>query len=134
MGLVKCSHCKRRLKKDRFYKDKSNKNKLRYICKYCDKVRIRKSKLKNPDVYRTQKYKHRYGITTEERNQMLIWQNGKCAICRIKENGKRLCVDHDHKTGQIGMLLCNECNLGRSCRDNIIITSAYLEYLKTYHA
>ena len=64
---------------------------------------------------------------------MLVWQNHKCAICRIKENGVKLFVDHNHKTGQIGMLLCNNCNSGNNCADDIIITTAYLEYLKTYY-
>jgi len=79
-------------------------------------------------------YQRLYGITTKERNQMLMWQGYKCVICQKKENGRKLCVDHNHKTGQIGMLLCNECNFGKSCADNIKITAAYLEYLKTYHA
>lgn len=40
-------------------------------------------------------------------------QGGCCAICHLRpSNGRALCVDHDHKTGQIRGLLCISCNLG----------------------
>jgi hypothetical protein len=50
---------------------------------------------------------------------MLELQNGVCAICGKEEyskdrigNIKQLCVDHDHTTGKIRGLLCNNCNRG----------------------
>jgi hypothetical protein len=46
---------------------------------------------------------------------MLIAQKGCCAICGIdKPTGKWkiFAVDHNHKTGQVRELLCNECNRG----------------------
>ena len=40
--------------------------------------------------------------------QKLKEQENKCPICKkILENGY---VDHNHATGQIRALLCNECN------------------------
>lgn len=49
---------------------------------------------------------------------MLAEQHGVCAICKMPEHkinhmtGKidPLSVDHDHKTGDVRALLCNECN------------------------
>ena len=61
--------------------------------------------------------KHKYGISLEEYKEMLTNQGGKCAICEVTENnttGDRkdwnFAVDHDHKTGKVRGLLCNNCN------------------------
>jgi len=56
----------------------------------------------------------RYGITLEEYNKRLAEQNHSCAICKTPqlELSKTLCVDHDHKTGEIRGLLCDYCNRG----------------------
>lgn len=35
--------------------------------------------------------------------------SGKCDICGVED---KLRIDHDHLTGKIRGLLCNECNLG----------------------
>jgi hypothetical protein len=60
----------------------------------------------------------RYGITLEQYEKMLADQGNACAVCGEPEsdiqNGKLrpLCVDHDHATGKIRGLLCNDCNRG----------------------
>jgi hypothetical protein len=52
-----------------------------------------------------------YGITLAQFDSMLAAQNGVCAICRgTNLSGKRLHVDHDHKTGRFRGLLCFKCN------------------------
>jgi hypothetical protein len=38
-------------------------------------------------------------------------QDGRCAIC-FERPHERLCLDHDHATGQIRGLLCRRCNAG----------------------
>jgi len=53
-----------------------------------------------------------YGITLEEYNALLVKQNGHCALCPAIPNGRRLHVDHDHKTHAIRGLLCRKCNSG----------------------
>jgi hypothetical protein len=68
--------------------------------------------------------KHRYGITEEQYNQMLIEQKYKCKICRQKPDknqtqpdkcqtqpDKPLYVDHCHQTKAIRGLLCHKCNV-----------------------
>ena len=53
-----------------------------------------------------------YGITLAEYDEMFEKQKGLCNICgKPSMNGKRLCVDHNHETGEIRGLLCNWCNL-----------------------
>jgi len=46
-------------------------------------------------------------------DQMLADQKGRCAICRAPPAlGKRLCVDHDHRTKFIRGLVCDLHNRG----------------------
>jgi len=80
----------------------------------------------------------RQGCSTEQFRTLLESQEGKCAICGAIEGhrsryGKvcRFAVDHDHQTGQVRGLLCNNCNrgLGRF-KDSIENLEAAVRYLK----
>jgi hypothetical protein len=57
----------------------------------------------NPDKRKNTMLKYEYGITLDDYNKMFNAQEGKCAICQKHQNElkKTLCVDHDHKTGQL---------------------------------
>lgn len=52
----------------------------------------------------------KYGITGDEFRMILERQNLKCPICE-RDIKKNLSVDHDHRTGKIRGLICNNCNL-----------------------
>ena len=52
--------------------------------------------------------KYRYGITDGQYDQVLLAQDGRCAICYADD--KILHIDHCHITGQFRGLLCNLCN------------------------
>jgi Recombination endonuclease VII len=59
--------------------------------------------------------KSNYGLTKAEYDRLLAQQRGRCAVCRAKKPGGGRGdwrVDHDHVTGQIRGLLCNNCNSG----------------------
>lgn len=64
--------------------------------------------------YHFVKYWATFGVTLDDYNRLLAEQNGRCAICETDDPGGRgaFHVDHDHETGQIRGLLCNECNIG----------------------
>lgn len=48
-----------------------------------------------------------YGLDEATYRGMLEWQGGRCYICRrLPRTGKRLAVDHDHRTGAVRGLLC----------------------------
>ncbi len=68
------------------------------------------------DGHRRHHLKYSYGMTLEEYTELLLSQNGVCAVCRQPETAlrrgtiKSLDVDHDHATGEIRGLLCSACN------------------------
>jgi hypothetical protein len=51
--------------------------------------------------------KSKYGITPTEYDAMHLSQRGKCACCGTS---KVTALDHDHQTGKVRELLCNNCN------------------------
>jgi hypothetical protein len=59
---------------------------------------------------RNRNFRRKYGISEPDYQAMIASQNGACAICLNKDKGKRLAVDHCHKTGRIRQLLCGRCN------------------------
>jgi hypothetical protein len=76
----------------------------------------------------------KHGLTIEEYNELLVKQNGVCAICHEAEiSRQRLSVDHDHLTGKVRALLCIRCNclLGYA-RDSIQLLLAAVDYLKRH--
>lgn len=83
-----------------------------------DKVKFfnTKSKLKRKEKDKSQKRNRqllaKFGISLNEYNDKLKAQKGLCEICKLSERSfnKSLSVDHDHRTGQIRGLLCNNCN------------------------
>lgn len=53
-----------------------------------------------------------FGITLKEYKQTLRDQKRRCKICLAKpKKGKKLCIDHNHKTKKFRGLLCTSCNI-----------------------
>ena len=167
MQTKRCSKCERVLPAttEYFYKNKNGKYGLNSWCKKChrkfDSVYRRSEKRK----ISLQRYSHsekgrqsqkryaatvngnckrknnslksKYSITLERYNQMLVTQDGVCAVCGRPETAKnkwglrQLCVDHDHKTGRIRGLLCDGCNrmMGHA-RENVATLLAAGIYLE----
>ena len=79
-------------------------------------------------------YEKKYGITYEEREQILVNQNRKCKICKkLLINSKDCHTDHNHKTGKIRGMLCGNCNLllGNAF-ENIEILKEAIKYLESF--
>jgi Recombination endonuclease VII len=55
-----------------------------------------------------------HGLTRADYERMIAAQDGRCAICRSSTplGRGRWHIDHDHVTGQVRGLLCNNCNRG----------------------
>lgn len=110
-----CSKCGETKNVSEFHKDKRTGDGYKCWCQEC-----RYEKLNKPTKYgipRSSKEYNRvhhlditYGLSLEDWHELLDKQNGVCAICG--ESFDKLCVDHDHKTGQVRGLLCDKCNKG----------------------
>lgn len=78
-------------------------------------------------------YRSRYNITVDEYDKIFDDQGGVCLICKRPQGNRRLSIDHNHKTGEVRGLLCNNCNaaIGLVNEDQKILTRIK-QYLKQY--
>jgi hypothetical protein len=84
------------------------------LCRYCYHRKYQKA---NPEYFRRASMRHfrkrLYGITDEEFNRRKLEQKSCCAICGRHESVVgTLCMDHNHNTKELRMLLCSCCNRG----------------------
>jgi hypothetical protein len=97
----------------------------------------RKQYMSNPDIKQRELSNNSgrrlgklYGISLDEYDRMLEKQNGVCAVCSKPPNGRRLHVDHDHKTGEIRGLLCSGCNVALGAvNDNTSVLQKLISYI-----
>lgn len=90
-------------------------------CRLRDQARRKQHRLRNDPATaekqrayeREVKLRNKYGITPADWDALHDAQLGRCAIClaTLAEVAK-VCVDHDHETGEVRGLLCNGCNRG----------------------
>ncbi len=88
----------------------------------------------SPEKLRRYRLQRVYGITTEQYDELLVRQDGVCAICKAGVSdalGRRLSVDHDHETGRVRGLLCTLCNRGIGYfKDDANLIRLAAEYLE----
>lgn len=95
--------------------------------------RSKKWKVNNKNKVFNIMLKYKYGITVEQKNQMIIIQNNKCACCKdpLDNNPRNVCIDHDHITGKLRKVLCQKCNKSLGImEENVDKISKLLEYAK----
>ena len=73
--------------------------------------------------------KRDYGMTLENFQDLVIQQEGRCAIC-LEE--RPLCVDHCHTEGHVRGLLCSQCNVALGFfKDDPVVMQRAIDYLRT---
>lgn len=161
-----CTQCGEIKDADDFYKERRSRDGLRSECRSCvstyQKARYeqnrdatiartaqwrsdnpsartlsdRRARAADPDKYRDQELRRKYGITLEQYNQMLDDQGGLCALCEkppVVGKHKVLCVDHCHDTNRVRKLLCSECNIGLGkFKDDPALLIAAAEYVQRH--
>lgn len=114
-----CSKCNTEQSFDNFHKNKKNEDGYHYHCKSCRKAESLKL----------------YGLTLQDYDDLLKEQNGCCKICgttdpRGQSKAGRFYVDHNHTTGKVRGLLCNDCNTAIGLlKDNPAIVAKAWDYL-----
>lgn len=110
---------------------------LKHLVKRRNEDKERPRRRPNPARDRDMALQRKFGITQEQYEAMLEAQGGVCKICLQEERKARhgvimaLAVDHDHETGKIRGLLCNNCNLGiGKFSDNVVYLFSAIDYLK----
>lgn len=113
------------------------------VCKSCGEVSIYKqgprwacANAVTSAVQRSNWLK-KYGLTPEQYAEMLEACAGCCESCGLNfdTTGKWPCVDHDHDTGRVRGLLCNNCNVGignlGDSAEGVRMALKYLERTRT---
>jgi hypothetical protein len=115
-----CKNCGVTKLLHQFQKDSSKKDGLRPECKRCTSTR--RKLLLSKETIRQRNLEKNFGKgVLDTYSKLFEDQKGVCAICSSPENGryKHLSIDHNHETGKIRGLLCNNCNRGIGLlRDN----------------
>ena len=110
-GTKWCSKCGEVKPLEGFSKHKSTRDKYQSWCKSC--FAAYDKNWRTPERSRKKSLKYLYGITPETYEVFLVSQDRCCKICGKHEDDElgSLCVDHDHNTGKVRGLLCQNCNL-----------------------
>lgn len=133
--------CRKCNKLKEHHKHTKSKDGLQYWCADCRKSWKREERLEYfRQTYRRDKgrkwrnyfYIRKYNLMIEQYEKLIKQQNGKCAICLKKcSSGKRLAVDHNHKTGMVRGLLCTNCNaMIAHAKEDIQILQLGIQYLR----
>lgn len=108
-------------------------NAKHYVCRLCKNEWTRENRKISPHIHKASSKRQRdrlgifksvidisriRGITTDEYQSILKYQDYKCAICHLPETRKsrsggiaQLCLDHNHTTNINREFLCHNCNV-----------------------
>ena len=124
--ILTCNECGQAKPRDDFYPYRLTR------CKTCCRTASKKYKLKNPDgvkaLYNKRNWQT-YGIgnfSELDRESLYRKQGGLCALC---DRPGKLYVDHDHETGKVRGLLCNQCNLQLGGYEKMKANPRIVEYM-----
>lgn len=121
-----CRICKEHKSLELFPRNKSYKTGRATVCKVCS------AKLafdyRNPVREAERKYK----LSTDQ--VLELKARPACEICgNVNIKDKALCIDHNHKTGQVRGVLCDSCNTGiGKLRDDATLLQKAIDYLNKY--
>ena len=108
---------------------------MRSDAKFCSDACVQRSR-NTPELRRKYRLSHKYGITPEDYDQMVIDQGDKCFLCDAEEPGTKhgfWHIDHCHDTDRLRKLLCSTCNTGLgSFYDNPEVLRRAADYIEAH--
>lgn len=116
-------------------KEKAKNQAYREANRERENARSRQWFIDNPDYRANHRLKKRYGITLAQKSEMLIEQNGCCAICKSPDarSGTGWHLDHCHDSNKVRGVLCAPCNIMLGgARDNVETLARAITYLKLH--
>jgi hypothetical protein len=96
-----CKECRKAYARERYKKDREK-------IKEQQKKRRQNWHRRDPKARLRAHLKHKYNLTLEQYEALLVSQNHACSVCGRKET---LSVDHNHQTGDVRSILCRPCNI-----------------------
>lgn len=140
----KCSKCHAVLPLTAFGIESRRPDGRRCFCRHCG-IEYGRSYRNSPGYGERQKrwgrntrLRAKYGLTQSAFEAMLSSQGGACAICKTTTpSGRhgRFVVDHDHATGKVRGLLCNNCNVSiANLGDCVVGLQRAVDYLAASQA
>ena len=124
-----CLKCNQEKTLDDFHRLRHGRMGRHSWCKECFNSNARATRKTTVTATQRQKWNlsRRYGLTQQQKDEMLARQNSLCAIC--SKQMKRVCVDHCHTTGKVRGLLCHGCNIKLPAVENEVFLQAAKAYL-----
>jgi hypothetical protein len=113
--MKKCSNCGEEKELAEYNNEKAKKDGKQSECRDCRKSYDRQYRIEKPEKVRPDRKDkillRLYGITYQQKLDMVAAQNNRCAICNNEFiNSKDICVDHRHSDMKVRELLCKKCN------------------------
>lgn len=96
-----------------------------------------KKRKENQKIYARIRLLKKYNLTQDSYNEMLLQQEGKCALCKFSLEKEQPHIDHSHKTGKVRGILCSPCNIVLGHMEKTFdripdIYTKFMEYLITH--
>ena len=143
IGQKWCGRCKKIYPLSEFYKHSKNPGGLQGRCKKCTReqqVNWRKNNREKSRYFSLRfRLRQKYKISLGDYEKLVHEFDGKCGICgkaetkMINNHRVMIAVDHDHITGRVRGILCNNCNRAIGLvGDNISFFEKAIEYLKKH--
>lgn len=83
---------------------------------------------------RASRLRREYGLNEADFEKMLTEQGATCAICTLPFGKAVPHVDHNHTTGNVRALLCNNCNRGIGhLQESVSILKNAINYLEKHN-
>lgn len=131
LSVKQCSRCKQVKPLSEFHKKKRETDGFQPYCKQCNLEAVIQWNKDNPDA----RLLRDYNITLAQKQQMIVDQNGGCAICgKLLQTGLDQNVDHCHDSIVVRGILCQACNLGLGHFKDSIQSLQQAIYYLNYHA
>ena len=132
--MKKCNKCGIKKSLGCYQKDKQRTDGLRYECKDCTSLLRKKNYCQTRNRKNALKQRFKNKDAESFYSDKIQEQQGVCAICKNPENGRyvHLSIDHNHETGQLRGLLCNNCNRALGLfKDSIDVLNSAVKYLSS---